>query len=356
MKELVRNMPWGEAQVARLEPLLTREWLITNGVGGYASGTVAGVVTRRYHGLLIAALPAPVGRMMILPHLSEQIRLSDGRNVRFSGEERTGSPLTVYGADYLAEFRLETGIPVWQYRVGELVLEKRVLLPHRQNTVFVIYRLIEGPDRVRLKLLPCVQFRSHDGPVSTPLPTGFRLICESGQHELSAGPEFPALRMTLFGQRPAFTSEPQQLTQLLYRMEESRGYDSQGDLWSPGYFRVDLAEGENVALVASTESWETILALSPDKVIQAETERRARLLGAARQLPHSSLASELVLAADQFLIMPLGRVQDAARVQAAGDEARTIIAGYHWFTDWGRDTMISLEGLALITGRVVEAG
>ena len=231
-----------------------------------------------------------------------------------------------------------------------------VLLPHHQNTVFVIYRLIEGPDRVRLKLLPSVQFRSHDGPVSTPLPKGFRLFSENGRHELSAGPEFPTLRMKLFGPRPAFTSEPQHLTQLLYRMEESRGYDSQGDLWSPGYFRVDLARGENVALVASTESWETILALSPDKVIQAETERRARLLGAARQLAHSSLASELVLAADQFLIVPLGRVQDAARVQAAGDEARTVIAGYHWFTDWGRDTMISLEGLALITGRVVEAG
>jgi predicted glycogen debranching enzyme len=349
-------MPWGEAQVAQLEPLLTREWLITNGVGGYASGTVAGVVTRRYHGLLIAALPAPVGRMMMLPHLSEQIRLPDGRNVRFSGEERTGSPLTVYGANYLAEFRLETGLPVWHYRVGEIVLEKRILLPHRQNTVFVIYRLIEGPDRVRLKLLPSVQFRSHDGPVNTPLPKGFRLVSENGRHELLAGPELPSLRMKLIGQRPAFTSEPQYLTQLLYRMEESRGYDSQGDLWSPGYFRVDLVRGEDAALVASTEPWETILALSPDNVIEAETERRARLLGAAHQLTQSALASELVLAADQFLIVPLGRVQDAARVQAAGDEARTVIAGYHWFTDWGRDTMISLEGLTLITGRVVEAG
>ncbi len=257
MKELIRIMPWGEAQVTRLEPLLTREWLITNGVGGYASGTVAGVVTRRYHGLLIAALPAPVGRMMLLPHLSEQIRLPDGRNVRFSGEERTGSPLAVFGANYLTGFRLETGLPVWHYQVDEIVLEKRVVLPHQQNTVFVIYRLIEGPEHVRLKLLPSVQFRPHDGPVSTPLPKGFRLFSEDGRHELSAGPDLPTLRMKLFGQRPAFTSEPQQLTQLLYRMEESRGYDSQGDLWSPGYFRVDLARGDNVALVASTESWET---------------------------------------------------------------------------------------------------
>jgi predicted glycogen debranching enzyme len=356
MRELIRKMPWGEAQVASLEPLLTREWLITNGVGGYASGTVAGVVTRRYHGLLIAALPAPVGRIMLLPHLSEQIRLPDGQNIRFSGEERTGSPLAVHGANYLAEFRLEAGLPVWRYQVGEIVLEKRILLPHQQNTVYVIYRLIDGPVCIRLKLLPSVQFRSHDGPVSTPLPKGFRLYSEDGHHELSAGPEFPTLRMTLFGQRPAFTSEPRQLTQLLYRMEESRGYDSQGDLWSPGYFRIDLVRGVDSALVASTEAWETILALAPDDVLRAETERRARLLGAAHSIAQSSLAGELVLAADQFIIVPTGRVRDAARVQASGDEARTIIAGYHWFTDWGRDTMISLEGLTLVTGRLVEAG
>jgi predicted glycogen debranching enzyme len=349
-------MPWGEAQVARLEPVLTREWLITNGLGGYASGTVAGVVTRRYHGLLMAALPAPVGRMMLLPHLSEQIRLPNGRNVGFSGEERTGAPLAVQGANYLMEFRLETGLPVWHYQVGEIVLEKRILLPHQQNTVFVIYRLIAGPDRLRLKLLPSVQFRPHDGPVSTPLPKGFQLFSQDGRHELSAGADLPTLRMKLFGQRPAFTSEPQHLSQFLYCMEESRGYDSQGDLWSPGYFRMDLVRGENVALAASTESWETILAMAPDDVVQAEMERRIRLLGAAHPVTHSSLASELVLAADQFIVTPAGRVQDAARVQAAGDEVRTIIAGYHWFTDWGRDAMIALEGLALITGRLIEAG
>ncbi len=356
MRELIRKMPWGEAQVARLEPLLTREWLITNGLGGYASGTVAGVVTRRYHGILIAALPAPLGRMMLVPHLSEQIRLPDGRSVRFSGEERTGSPLAVHGADYLREFRLETGLPVWHYQVGEIVLEKRILLPHQQNTVFVIYRLIEGPDRVRIKLLPSVQFRPHDGPVSTPLPKGFRLFSEDGRHELSAGSDLPTLRMKLFGERPAFTSEPQHLTQFLYRMEESRGYDSQGDLWSPGYFRADLVRSHDVTLVASTESWETILALTPEAVVQAETERRARLLGGTHAATHSALTGELVLAADQFIIAPVGRTQDAARVQASGDEARTVIAGYHWFTDWGRDTMISLEGLTLITGRLVEAG
>ena len=356
MRELIRTMPFGEAQVTRLEPELRCEWLITNGLGGYASGTVAGVVTRRYHGLLVAALPAPAGRMMLLSHLSEQIRLPGGETVRFSGEERTGSSSIFSGAKYLEEFRLETGLPVWHYRVGDIHLEKRILLPHQQNTVYVIYRLLKGADRLRLKLLPSVQFRSHDDPVSTPLPDSFRLVTENERYELTAGPHLPKLHMKLFGESPAFTSQPQRLTQLFYRMEESRGYDSTGDLWSPGYFRLDLTLGANVGIVASTESWETVLAMTPDDVMEAENERRLRLIDAAKSVAYTDGALELVPAADQFIIVPMGRAQDSARAQAAGDEARTMIAGYHWFTDWGRDTMISLEGLTLITGRMVEAG
>jgi len=331
------------------------EWLVTNGLGGYGCGTVGGFITRRYHGLLVAAMAAPAGRIMLMPHLSEQIRLADGGIVRISGPDGSESSPPVYEARYLAEFHLEAGLPVWRYRVGDIEFEKRVVLPHRQNSVYVIYRLVKGPDRVRLKLLPSVHFRSHNDPVNTPLPESFRLVSEEGRHELNAGTEFPTLRMRLFGSRAAFTSEPR-LSHWQYHMEERRGYDSRGDLWSPGYFRLDMALGENVAMVASVEPWETISALPPDDVMKAETERRTRLLGDAHVPADSSLARELVFAADQFIIVPVGRSADAARVQATGDEARTVIAGYHWFTDWGRDTMISLEGLTLLTGRVVEAG
>ena len=332
-----------------------REWLVTNGLGGYASGTVTGDITRRYHGLLVAALPAPAGRTMLMPHLSEQIRLADGGTVLLSGA-RPDIPANDRGEGRCAtDFRLETGLPVWRYRVDGIEIEKRVVLPHRQNTVYVIYRLIGGSSLVRIKLLPSVHFRSHNAPVSTPLPTGFQLSSADGRHELSAGPDFPTLRMTLFGPQPAFTLEPQ-VSQWQYHMEESRGYESRGELWSPGYFRLDMVDGESVALIASVESWETIAAMAPSDVLQAEAERRARLLGDANVPADSALARELVLAADQFMILPVGRTADAARVKAEGDEARTVIAGYHWFTDWGRDTMISLEGLALLTGRVVEAG
>jgi predicted glycogen debranching enzyme len=136
---------------------------------------------------------------------------------------------------------------------------------------------------------------------------------------------------------------------VVHRVEQSRGYDARGDLWSPGYFQVRLRPGEEAILVASTDPWETIDAHPPGDVERTERARRAALLQRApaflrREMP------DLVFAADQFIVEPVGRAA------ATGDEVRTVIAGYHWFTDWGRDTMISLEGLGLITGRHREAG
>jgi predicted glycogen debranching enzyme len=366
MQDWVLRVPLSEATAAKSQLLLTREWLVTNGLGGYASGTIAGVASRRYHSLLVAALPAPLGRRVMLNHLSELLRLRDGTTVLFGGEERAGGALELHGADYLTEFRLDMGLPVWRYEVGDITFEKRILLPHRQNTVHVHYALVSGEGPVRLKVRPSVHFRPHEAPVSEEHagPYTLTVIPEEGQspysvdhrYELSGKPPLPPLRLYMHGRRPALTVEGKRLQDLFYRVEESRGYEHLGDLWSPGYFRVDLAPDQDATLVASTEPWETILALSPHQAIQAERERRQRLLTAAHPQVRTGPASELVLAADQFLIEPAGRVEEAARARAAGDEVRTVIAGYHWFTDWGRDTMISLEGLTLVTGRQTEAG
>ena len=121
-------------------------------------------------------------------------------------------------------------------------------------------------------------------------------------------------------------------------------------------FALILLQGKDVTFIASAENWESILALSPPEVFQAELERRQRLLATARPELHKGLAQQLVLAADQFIVAPTKRVVETTRIRATGGDVRTVIAGYHWFTDWGRDTMISLEGLTLITGRHVEAG
>jgi len=341
---------------AEIPELLDREWLVTNGLGGYASGTIAGAATRRYHGVLIAAHPAPLGRIMLLNHLSERFRFPDWSQVDIGGAEKEGGALEIQGMPILEEFRLEMGLPVWRYSACGHVIEKRIYLPHRQNTVHLNYRLISGSGPVRLKLRVSTHFRGHDEAVTTPDHGPYTLTARQGRYEISNGRDgFPHLRLRLQGASPALTLEDAVVPNVLYRIEEGRGYENVGQMWSPGLFRVILHPDQDVTLTASTEPWEQIEALSPATALQVELERRQRLIAAADPAVQSGLGAELTLAADQFIIVPAGRVQDSARAQATGEEARTVIAGYHWFTDWGRDTMISLEGLTLTTGRQAEA-
>jgi predicted glycogen debranching enzyme len=350
----VRKLDRADLRVNDGDPHLNEEWLVTNGLGGYASGTVAGALTRRYHGLLIAALPNPLGRTMTLNALSERIRLPN-RDVYFTGPNEligVDSPGTVAPR----EFRLEGGLPVWRYELNGFVLEKRLFMVHRQNTVRVTYHLLSGPERVRVALRPGIHFRSHDAHVSTPLAKNYTMmVTEEGYEVCATDTNCPALRMICVPAKP-FTADRKIIDNILFRTERTRGYESQGSMWSPGYFRFDLEPGEKLEFIATTETWEVQRSLTPETALDAEYGRRDVLIAQANSAVREGFGAELTLAADQFLILPSGRIEDAARAHAAGQELRTVIAGYHWFTDWGRDTMISLEGLTLTTGRVTEAG
>ncbi|HEY2738954.1 MAG TPA: glycogen debranching enzyme N-terminal domain-containing protein, partial [Thermoanaerobaculia bacterium] len=368
---LERRMPWSTqteidespAPDAAPELLLNREWLVTNGLGGYASGTLSGVATRRYHGLLVSALPAPVGRILMLCQMSEVLRLPDHSVVTLGGEvhvgktgRKTADGQTAPGNGHLRELRLEAGMPVWRYEAFGYVLEKRVFLAHLQNTVFVRYTLREGPGVLRLEMHPSLHVRPHDAPVSTPLGLPFSVQAVSGRYEInSAWAAVPPLRLRVTGANPTFTVTGRKVEGVYYELEDRRGYEPVGDLWVPGFFAADLAAGDEAALIASTEAWEVIEALNSGEALESELERRERLLAAADPRAQEATPAELVLASDQFVVIP-GRSEDAARAHAAGDESKSVIAGYHWFTDWGRDTMISLEGLTLTTGRHLEAG
>lgn len=354
MADPIRVLCSGELCKAELDPHMLEEWLVTNGIGGYASGTVTGAITRRYHGLLVAALAIPLGRMMLLNGLSERLRLPDRRVVYTGAEELAGISPEVTLA--LSEFRLEAGLPVWRYEVDGFVLEKRLFLPYRQNTVHVTYLLLSGKGKLRLGLRPAMHFRSHDALVSERRSTYYKLSVIEDQFEITGTDGLPVLRLIIHGPSTAFTFDRKETSLIPYRTERNRGYEWQGSLWSPGYFRADLGEGDRTTLVASTEEWGMIRALSPEETFRAELDRRKLLLNAAPPEARTGPAAELVLAADQFLITPVSRVEDLTRMQASGDEVRTVIAGYPWFTDWGRDTMISLEGLTLMTGRQNEAG
>jgi predicted glycogen debranching enzyme len=349
------RVAYRKSETAQPEVLVGKEWLVTNGLGGYASGTLAGVITRGFHGYLIAALPTPLGRVMMLNDLLEKVETSEGASIQLSGEERVNSPLKAHGSDYLQEFRLEDGNPLWIFQFGDISLEKRIRMVHRQNTVHVNYQL-KGPGSLKLMLRPSVNFRPHEAPVSTPLAGNYAFTVVEDTFEISSQTNIPPLRLMLYGQQQSLTMDRTRFQEVVYRIEESRGYAAHGDLWSPGYFSVALTQNDPVTLVASSESWDTIRAVTPQYAVTAEKIRRQRLLARGETFPAKSPALELVMAADQFIIVPEGRADDTARARAGGDDVRTVIAGYPWFTDWGRDTMIALEGLTLVTGRHVEAG
>ncbi len=316
------------------------EWLVTNGLGGYASATVRGEISRRYHGFLIAALPAPLGRIVMLSDVGAEI---DGG----------GGGLD---AEHLREFTLTDGLPSWRYEVAGGVIEKSVLLPSHHNIVHITYRLVEGPAQVRLRLRPFVHFRRLEEPVNAELPPSYAITARGGQYEITVSPDLPKLRLAIDGDTAAsFTADGGSRREFFFETEAQRGYESRGSAWSPGYFTCELQRDTPLTLVASCERWYTTLALKPDDARRFEVERRRRLIDMAAPAARAGLAAKLVLAADTFVIVPVGRVADLARARAEGDDLRTVIAGYHWFTDWGRDTMISLEGLTLSTGRAPEA-
>ncbi|HUQ53317.1 MAG TPA: amylo-alpha-1,6-glucosidase [Gammaproteobacteria bacterium] len=329
--------------------LLASEWLVTNGLGGYASGTIGGAPSRRYHGVLVAALPPPHGRRVLLTDLHEEL---------YVAHERVGL-LTARAAEDdehvpLTEFRLELGLPVWTYDLGGIVVEKRLLMPHGQNTVYVLYELKEGAATARLDVSIATHHRSHDASVATPIDLRRPLERTSFGHELALA-ELPLLKLMVDAARVEYTERQASWPERRYSIEESRGYMDTAAAWTPGLFSLELVRGRPAAIVASVEPWEVVTALSATAALAAERERRRECIDAAAPAARDGLAAELVLAADQFIVTPVGRAAEAARVRARGDDERSVIAGYHWFTDWGRDTMISLEGLTLLTGRAAEA-
>jgi predicted glycogen debranching enzyme len=331
--------------------LLALEWLVTNGLGGYASGTVAGVCTRKYHAVLVAALPAPFGRLVMLNHLHEELWFANGTSALLTGEE-TPQGLSQRLCKHLKQFFLRSGLPVWHYQTEGCLLEKQIWFSYQTNTVRVAYRVLQASAPVRLNVRPAFHVRRHEEPVSSPLDTPYLLTSCGDRIEVKAS-SAPPLRMRMEGPGPRLILDGGHTRKIFYRLEAARGYESAGALWSPGFYDVALADGQSATLTASADEWDTITALESGDSLRAEEERRARRLALAPGL--DDFGHHLTLAADQFIVAPVGRASEAARAHAVGEDARTVIAGYHWFTDWGRDTMISLEGLTLVTGRAREA-
>jgi predicted glycogen debranching enzyme len=335
------------------ESIIQREWLTTNGLGGFASGTLSGSQSRRYHGLLIAALPAPLGRTVMLSRLQEKIVIGS-ENHFLNDQELIDNPLNK-SCLHLKEFRLEMGLPLWIYQIKNFILEKRILLQRNRNTVLINYTLVEAPSPVTIELRPAVHFRPLEAAVDqdTVSLNEYTLATKDNIYQVRGG-NYPSLSMQIVGVDYSFNVDNHRWDNIYFRLEHERGYASVGRHWSPGFFEFTLHQGQSVTFIGTTEAVDQ-LPSSFTQVFTSEIERRTNLIAATPQHLQRGEAAELVLAADQFIITPAGRAEETKNALALGEEAKTIIAGYHWFTDWGRDTMISLEGLTLATGRYSEA-
>ena len=313
---------------------LPLEWLEINGLGGYAMGTVAGPRTRRYHGLFCAALRPPVERHMLLSSLEETVRL-DGQEFALSCN-LYGDVVHPRGHELLVGFRKDPW-PVWTYQAGSATIEKAIVMPHGHNAGIVRYTCLDADHPVTLSARLLVAFRDHHHLGRACVDTHFEVRPSPGGVSISR--DDSRLLACQFGDG-VFDPASEWYYGFSYPVEAERGLDAEEDLYCPGAVTWTLYPGRTVSLLASLDA---PLPLEADAAVAEELVRREAVMSAAPV--GDSVGRTLLLAADQFVV---------AR-PAQGPNARSIIAGYPWFTDWGRDTMIALPGLLLATGRHAEA-
>ncbi len=319
-----------------------REWLVTNGIGGFASGTIAGSATRRYHGLLIAALKPPAGRTLLVGGLDETASV-DGSSYALATHRWASGAIAPQGHLAIQSFRLDGLIPVWTYRMGSSLIEKRIWMSYGENTTFVQYTLLESASPVDLELKVLVNYRD------------FHSATHAGDWRMRVDPVENGVGVAAFeGAVPFYvrcaqaTCEPRHIwyRDFYFSIEQERGLDDREDQLFAALFLARIENDQTLTIVLSTER---DVILDGAAGLKKETARERDILAAAGTLlrgpatePPPSWLQQLVLAADQFLVK---------RSVAGQPDGKTVIAGYHWFGDWGRDTMIVLPGLALATGR-----
>ena len=305
-----------------------REWLETNGIGGFASSTITGLNTRRYHGLLVAATKPPVGRMVLLSKMEETLVI-DGRRFDLSCNRYPGV-IHPEGYLYLKQFRQDPFV-VFVYEAGGLELEKSVFMVHGENTTVIQYALRGAPQRTCiLELRPLIAFRDYHSTTHENGAINGRLEIEPGL--VMCSPYQGGPNLYLAHGSADVRQEGSWYRNFEYSVEQARGLDYREDLYNPMVLTFDLRRDASVAVIASTE---VRSAESAGVLRSAEIRRRADIV--ARAPSDDALVRSLVQAADQFIVQR--------------SEEKTVIAGYHWFSDWGRDTMIALPGLVLATGR-----
>ena len=314
-----------------LEAARRREWLVTNGLGGYASGTVAGVNTRRYHGLLVVSLNPPVQRMVLLAALEEWVLTPAGERQPLSAQEYWDGTVYPDGFRTLERVDIDGMLPTFRWEAHGRIIEKRIWMEHGVSRTVVTYRLLAGQPLL-MQLRPLFAHRDYHEQ-------------RHGQGAFDMAEGLDGWIIDAAGVRshfevrpsPVVRSRPDWYWRVLHRAERERGLDDEEDLFTPGTVEVSLDEASEVVVVAGTDpvppGWDVATSW------HAARQRQDALRDPAAEHP---LAAQLVVAGEQFRV-------------ARSNDQQTVIAGYHWFADWGRDTMISLPGLAMLPGSLWQA-
>jgi len=318
----MNDMRFGRQVCGSLDEAASREWLLSDGLGGYAMGTVAGLRTRRYHGLMVVATQPPIGRHLGLAALDPVLVLGD-RRVRLGAHEWAGGTVDPAGFVHLESFALVEGLPVWRFAVGDVVVERTLAMARGRPAVGVVHRLLRAPGPVGLEVEALCTWRDVHGerfgggdPALERMADGFAF---EGAYRVR-GPGFEPGGAWYRGVR--------------HRVEADRGLNDVEDLFYAGRFSAELSPGEELGI----EAWAGDLAEAPPPAVTLIEGARCRAREvAARAKPASDVEATLAVAADSLIV--------------AGP---TVVAGYPWFGDWSRDTTTSYEGLLLETGREEE--
>ena len=320
-----------------------REWLVTNGIGGYACGTLSGVLSRVYHGLLVAALKPPLGRTVLLSKL-DTLAHYDNQTWQLFSNQWGADTINPAGWQHLEQFRLDGTTPVWTYAIADARLEKRVWMQYGANTTYVQYQYRRGSDPLTLSLKAIVNEKDSHAVMTSdsrhfsiePIEHGLRIVVDSDEAQ-------PFVLLTDRADAVTVTVANQWYDGYYLAVEHQRGLPHETAHLHAATFEVTLHPGETITLIASTDETPS---LDSQHMYQQQRSREQRLIQQSRLPNAPDWIQQLVLAADQFIVQ---------RTTETDPDGRSVLAGYHWFSDWGRDTMIALPGLTLTTQRHDEA-
>jgi predicted glycogen debranching enzyme len=343
-------------KLSNFEDAIKKEWIITNGLGGYSSSTVLGINTRKYHGLLVAAFNPPTDRRVCLSKLDEEV--SVGSDIYPLGANEFQNGISPKGYNYLKQFSLSP-LPEYTYEVQDAEVRKTIFTPYGKNAVIIIYNVLNANDfDVKIRVFPLINSR-HFHSTTDRRRLSWDFIQEQANKKVDAR-FVPQSKLIMTSTHGNYSSEGAKWIEKIYfREEDARGESCLDDCYQPGYFEMQLSANKNekfaINVIAheSREDAEKVLGEVPvtmydvEKMYKKEVERRRYLLAKFYGIHDSVLVSDwlnrILLAADMFV------------VKGTNARQRSVIAGYHWFEEWGRDTFISLPGLTLVTGRFEDA-